>query len=333
MRKLLTGAAVVAAIAITAMPIQAQTLIKVASFVPPQSVGVSRVIKPWLEAVQKDVGSELKLQGFWGGTLGKDPRKQYELMKNGVADVSWVLPGYTAGQFPQMSVFELPFLFHDAIEASIVGWRLHEKGLLKGMEGVHVVGVFAAEPNSIFMKVKIDSLDDLKNKKIRSVGAIHAYWLQPFRASPQTMTATELNEALNRGTLDGVIQGWTGMRTFKTLPLVEQAYSVPTGTIPFLLLMNEKTWNGLSKKSQAAVMKHGGMAMAKSGGGAYKELAESIHQAEVKAGRIVISQPNPERMKAFAKRSEQVHQWWIEKTEGGRAVYDAVRAALKDLRG
>src|SRR3990172_3117672 len=94
MRKLLTGAAVVAAIAITAMPIQAQTLIKVASFVPPQSVGVSRVIKPWLEAVQKDVGSELKLQGFWGGTLGKDPRKQYELMKNGGAAVSWVLPGY-----------------------------------------------------------------------------------------------------------------------------------------------------------------------------------------------------------------------------------------------
>ena len=97
-----------------ATPAVSQELVKVGTFVPEKSVGVSRVIKPWMEAVSADVGGDVKLQGFWGGTLGKSPFKQFELVQNGVADVTWVLPGYTAGQFPEMGLFELPFLFRTA---------------------------------------------------------------------------------------------------------------------------------------------------------------------------------------------------------------------------
>ncbi len=220
--------AIAATLALTIGIAQAQTkTIKVAAFVPEKSVGVAKVIKPWMQAVQKDVGNAVRMQGFWGGTLGKSPTKQYELVKNGVADVTWVLPGYTAGQFPQMGVFELPFLFHNAIEASRVGWMLYKQGLLKGFQDVHLVGFFATEPNALFMRTPIANLGDLANKKIRSAGAIQAKWLEELKAAPQTLTSTAMNEALDRGTLDGVVQGWTGMKTFKTLPLVKQAYIVP----------------------------------------------------------------------------------------------------------
>ena len=77
----------------------AAELVKVASFVSPKSIGVTKVIKPWMEKVRVDIGSSAELKGFWGGSLGKSPVKQYELVKNGVADVAWILPGYTAGQF------------------------------------------------------------------------------------------------------------------------------------------------------------------------------------------------------------------------------------------
>ena len=93
--------------------------IKIGTFVPAKSVGVSKVIKPWMEAVSKDVGAELDLRGYWGGSLGRSPFKQYELVKNGVADITWVLPGYTAGQFPQLHVFELPFMAKTGNESSV----------------------------------------------------------------------------------------------------------------------------------------------------------------------------------------------------------------------
>ena len=64
-----------------ATPAVSQELVKVGTFVPEKSVGVSRVIKPWMEAVSADVGGDVKLQGFWGGTLGKSPFKQFELVQ------------------------------------------------------------------------------------------------------------------------------------------------------------------------------------------------------------------------------------------------------------
>ncbi|MEX0280793.1 MAG: TRAP transporter substrate-binding protein [Arenibacterium sp.] len=319
--------------ALVAVPASAQEFVKVGTFVPEKSVGVSRVIQPWMEAVAEDAGDDVKLQGFWGGTLGKSPFKQFELVQNGVADVTWVLPGYTAGQFPEMGVFELPFLFRTAEEASVVGWKMHEMGLLTGFDGVHVVGFFAAEPNAIFMKKKITSLDDLTNMKIRSVGGIHASWLESLGAAPQTLSSAEMNEGLNRGTVDGAIQGWTGMRTFKSLPLVDQAYVVPAGAIPFLLLMNEAKWNSLSPAAQEAIMKHGGLAMAKTGGGAYTDIGEAIRNDVKSEGRIEIITPDDATVDAYAEKAKAVHEEWIANTPNGQAVYDAAVKLLAEMRG
>jgi TRAP-type C4-dicarboxylate transport system substrate-binding protein len=314
-------------------PATAQDLVKVGTFVPEQSVGVSRVIKPWMEAVAAEAGDDVKMQGFWGGTLGKSPFKQFELVQNGVADVTWVLPGYTAGQFPEMGVFELPFLFRTAEEASVVGWKMHEMGLLTGFDGVHVVGFFAAEPNAIFMKKKIGSLDDLANMKIRSVGSIHASWLESLGAAPQTLSSAEMNEGLNRGTVDGAIQGWTGMQTFKSLPLVDQAYVVPAGAIPFLLLMNKGKWDSLSPAAQDAIMKHGGLAMAKAGGDAYTGIGDKIRGDVIAEGRIEIVTPDEATIEAYAEKAKTVHDKWIAETPNGQAVYDAAVKLLAEMRG
>lgn len=314
-------------------PATAQDLVKVGTFVPEQSVGVSRVIKPWMEAVAAEAGDDVKMQGFWGGTLGKSPFKQFELVQNGVADVTWVLPGYTAGQFPEMGVFELPFLFRTAEEASVVGWKMHEMGLLTGFDGVHVVGFFAAEPNAIFMKKKIGSLDDLANMKIRSVGSIHASWLESLGAAPQTLSSAEMNEGLNRGTVDGAIQGWTGMQTFKSLPLVDQAYVVPAGAIPFLLLMNKGKWDSLSPAAQDAIMKHGGLAMAKAGGDAYTGIGDKIRGNVIAEGRIEIVTPDEATIEAYAEKAKTVHDKWIAETPNGQAVYDAAVKLLAEMRG
>lgn len=321
-----------AAIAITALPALAQDLVKIGTFVPEQSVGVARVIKPWMEAVAAETDA-VTLQGFWGGTLGKSPFKQFELVQNGVMDVSWVLPSYTAGQFPEMGIFELPFLFETAEEASVVGWKLHEQGLLTGFDGVHVLGFFAAEPNALFMKTRIESLDGLQNMKIRAVGGIHASWLESLGAASQTFSSAEMNEALNRGTLDGAVQGWTGMRTFKSLALVDQAHNVPAGAIPFLLLMNQAKWDSLPDEAKEKMMAHGGLAMAEMGGKAYTDIGNEIRAEVIEEGRIEIIDYSDEDLARWGDAAKAVHEAWIAETPNGQAVYDAAVAALAEYRG
>jgi TRAP-type transport system periplasmic protein len=315
-----------------ASPALAQDSIKVGSFVPEQSTGVAKVIKPWLEAVQAEAGDSVRMQPFWGGTLGKDPFKQFELVQNGVADVTWVLPGYTSGQFPEMGLFELPFLFRTAQEASLVGWKLNEMGLLTGFDGVHVVGFFAAEPNALFMKDAVGGLEGLSNLKIRSAGAIQAKWLESLGAAPQTLSSAEFNEGLSRGTVDGAIQGWTGMKTFKSLPLVSEAIEVPAGAIPFLLLMNARKWDSLPPALQEIVMKHGGAAFAQAGGDAYAGAGEEIRKEVEAEGRIALVVPTEAQMAAYGEAVKPIHDAWIAATPNGQAVYDAALDLLAEMR-
>ncbi|MBY5973379.1 TRAP transporter substrate-binding protein [Ferrimonas balearica] len=325
--------AALALAAAVATPALAQESIKVGTFVPEQSTGVAHVIKPWLEAVQEEAGDAVRMQAFWGGTLGKDPYKQFDLVQNGVADVTWVLPIYTAGQFPEMGIFELPFLFTTAQEASAVGWGLMEQGLMTGFDGVHVVGFFTSEQNALFMKPVLEDLDGLANQKVRSAGSISANWLESFGAAPQTLSSAEFNEGLSRGTVDGAIQGWTGMKTFKSFPLVDQAIEVPVGAMPFLLLMNERKWNSLSPEVQEIVMKHGGEAFAQAGGEAYASAGEEI-RADIDAeGRIEVLNFSDEQLAAYQEAAQPIHEAWIAATPNGQAVYDAAVALLAEYRG
>lgn len=327
------GTAAVLGLGLAAAPVRAQqTTLRVAAFVPEQSFGVSRVIKPWMAAVEQEVGARVKLQGFWGGTLGKDPFKQFELVKNGVADIAWVLPGYTPGQFPEMQVFELPSLFRTAVEAGVVGWRLYEKNLLKGFDGVRAITVFASEPMSLWMRQPINDLADLRNKKIRSPGAVHAKWLESFGASAETMDSPEMNEMLNRNTLDGAIQGATGMKTYKSLVLVNQDYRIPMGVIPFLLLVNERKWNALPEDVRRVMLKHGGETAAVSAGKVYESGGAGIHDELKAEGRMKFATPTDAQLATHAPKNEAVIRWWAEKTANGNPLINEIQAQLKTLR-
>lgn len=306
--------------------------LRIGSYIQERSTGISQVIKPWLEAVRSDAGDRLRIDEYWGGVLGKHPHKQYELVSSGVLDITWVLSAYTSGQFPELGLFELPFLFESASESSLVGWRLNELGLLSGFEDVHLIGFFTTEPAQLFMREPVTTLDELSGKKIRSLGAIHARWLSEFGAYSQTLSAVDMNQALSRNIIDGVIQGWTGMRTFKSFPLVEQSWSIPLGSTTFLLLMNRATWDSLDEGLQSIVMRHGGAAFARLGGGAYTRAGTGIVDQLRGAGRLTMVSPQREVRLALEARSQPVHDWWITKTPNGRAIYDRTGRILDQLR-
>ncbi len=262
--------------------------IKVGSFVSAKGFGSRFVIAPWMERASKalqEINSDTTIKAYWGGTLGKSPFQQYDLVKAGVADIAWVLPANTPGQFPEMEIVELPYFFHTAEEASVVGWKLYDMGLFSGFQDTHLVGFFAGEPASIFSRDPVKTLADLKNKKIRSVGQTQATWLTSIGAVPEAASSSEMNEKLNRGTLSGAIQGWSGMQTFKTFPLVSYTVDVPVGTLGFLLLMNKKTWENLSAAEKKALQDNGGIHIARDSGQAYAKAGVDIRKRIKEEGK------------------------------------------------
>jgi TRAP-type C4-dicarboxylate transport system substrate-binding protein len=307
--------------------------IKVASFVSPKSSGVSKVIKPWMARVKAEIGNKVELKGYWGGSLGKSPVKQYELVKNGVTDLAWILPGYTSGQFPELQISELPFLLNNGLEASLTIQRLHEAGFNTGFDHIKLIGAWATEPNVLFLRKPVKSIADLKNLKIRNAGAVGGYWLGQIGAVPQTMSAPKMTIALNRKTIDGAQQGWTGMRTFKAMSLVTHVLDLPLGAIPFFLGMNKKKWDGLPKDVQAAFLKAGGEKISRAGGAAYGNATKKIISSNAQAKKLIIVKPSGAEFEKMVKQARKsVHSWWIKKTKNGQAVYDKTLKILADVR-
>ena len=310
----------------------AENTLRMGSYINARSIGISEVIRPWADAVQADTGDAVTIVEYWGGSLGKSPAKQFELVKNGLLDIAWILPGYTPGQFPEMGLFELPFLFDTALEAATVGWQLYDAGLLTGFDGVRLIGFFSTAPNGLFMRRSIDTPLAMDGYKIRAVGAIHSDWLNTLGAAAQTMSAIDMNQALDRDIVDGGIQGWSGMRTFGSFPLVEQAWDIPVGMTPFLLLINEESWQRQPASVQRAMLHHGGLRIARSSGRAYAAINQQIRAAVREADKPALMTPDAATQQALVERTQALHTAWMSASSDRRQTYRAAQTFLSQLR-
>lgn len=327
----LATTAAAALLAIAATGASAQTTIRVASFTPEGAVGVRFVMKPWMEAVQAELGDKVELVPFWGGALGPNPFDQFDLVRSGVVDVAWILPGYTPGQFPQTGVTELPFSVESGEEGSVVLWRLYEAGLIDGLEDVHVLTAWTPDITHIHLLNPVDGLEDLAGASLRTAGSTQAMFVEAIRAAPQTLGSVEANEAMQRGTIDGQLQGWTGMQTFGGFSVAKAAYRVPLGASPFFMLMNKQLWDSLPQDVQEVMMKHGGEALAASGGRAYDRLTTEIVEAQRAKGYQIVD-ASEEAIEGYQEQYSGIYEAWASSTPKGRETLDTYLRLIEEYR-
>jgi TRAP-type transport system periplasmic protein len=331
MNKLLMTAAFAATAMWTANTANAVTL-KLAVFIPPKSVSGSRVLTPIAEMIEKESKGDLKIKIFYGGQLGRSPRKQYELVTNGVADMSYIVDIYMSGQFPDTSIFELPYNIKNGTEGSLARWRMYQAGHLRGYNNVKTVGLWMSEPGGIHTRKPMKSLADIKGMKIRATGRVATAYLKQYGAIPVGMPVTKVTEAIDRGVLDGLMQSWVGLVTFRTHNVVKYHYEAPVGALTFSIVLNKKKWSKLSASQQALIDKYGGEFMARKAGNAFDTLG---HQRKTKhqkdADRTFISLSGTELKKARAD-VQPIYDEWVKNTPNGQKKLDALQSILADIR-
>ena len=331
LRKFLIASSFVLLISVGEALAKATTL-SIVCFLPPRSVSVSKVLIPWTKSVEAAAEGELKFQGYWGGSLGRNPFKQYDLMKDGIADVVYVLPNYTPGQFPDFSIFELPYLVRSGEEGSVAIWRMYQKGLLRGLQQGHVIGFFSTEPNLFHTTKPIRSLSDIKGLKIRSAGPVYGSYVKHLGGIPIGMPVTQMTEAISRGVVDGTLLGWGGALIFKIHAVTRFHYEAPLGISAFFVSMNMDKWRALSKKSKAAVTKFGGEYMSRLGGKAFDDFGKRGFSIISKAGKRTITRATPAEITAQAVASKSVHEAWIKGKKDGTMKYATLQRILADIR-
>ena len=107
------AAAATLLVAASAAPAQDKTFeLKLSHWVPPTHP-LQKAMEEWGASIEKASNVTIKSKVFPSQQLGK-AFDHYDMARDGIADFTYVNPGYQPGRFPIISAGELPFLVGDA---------------------------------------------------------------------------------------------------------------------------------------------------------------------------------------------------------------------------
>ncbi|MDX2224267.1 MAG: TRAP transporter substrate-binding protein [Rhodospirillaceae bacterium] len=329
------GAAVVVGSVAGGATVRAQSVpsrLRLATYLAPVSHSVARIIKPWMAAIEKDAPGRLSFDVYTGGSLGRSPYAQFDLLRAGVPDIAFAQPSYTTGQFPQLQILETPFLTRGATEASVVAWELCRRGLVQGFDDVKLLGIWSAEPGALLTRVPVAGFADLKNLKIRSSGRLEGEFIESLGATAEAMFPADVYEAMRRHTIHGTVQGLVAVQTFQTYRVSTHLINAPFGVVLFALMMNRRRWDGLPDDLKEIIERHSGQRLALLGGGAYDQRVAEIDANLRAEGRIVYIEPSAQDIDALRGAVKPLVDRWIARTPRGAETYAAVQDIITQLR-
>jgi TRAP-type C4-dicarboxylate transport system substrate-binding protein len=232
--------------------------LKLAFFSSDQSMTYLAAIKPFVDAVNSEGRDQIKIVIYTGGVLGREAAQQPDVVLDGKADIAFAVPGYTPTRFPDNSVVELPGLFNDTREGTLIYTRLIARNALKGYEDFVVLGAYVTEPETIHSRLPINSIGDLKGKRIRVNNPSEADTLEKLGAIPVPMQITKITGAISSGEIDGAAVPRTPLSDYGIMRVATNHYFLGINGAALALLMNRKKFEALPKSAQDIIRKYSG---------------------------------------------------------------------------
>ena len=265
-----TGAAAAAATtlatpAITALAQPAAVTLKFHTFMAPQSNVWLNMHKAWMAKVEKESGGRIKFEAYPAMQLGGTPVQLYDQAKDGVADITWTLPGNTAGRFPRVEVFELPFMMTNAEATSKAFWEYVQTVAADEFKDVHVLALHVHGPGVIHTVDKpVKSVNDMKGLKLRGPTRQANKLLASLGATPVGMPLPGIPDALSKGTIQGAVIPWEVVTAVKVHELTKyHAEFDPAGgalyTNTFVMSMNKAKYDALPADLKKIIDNNTGM--------------------------------------------------------------------------
>ena len=246
-----TAAVALGAPALSGLAQQSLTL-KFHTFMAPQSNVWLSMHKPWMEKVEKESGGRIKFEGYPAMQLGGTPVQLYDQAKDGVVDIVWTLPGNTAGRFPRIEAFELPFMMNDAEATSKAYWEYVQTVAPDEFKDTQVLALHVHGPGVIHTTDKaIKSVADLRGTKIRAPTRQVTKLMGALGATPVGMPLPSIPDALSKGTINGCVIPWEVVPSVKVQELTKfHAEFDPAGgslyTTTFVMAMNKAKYGALA---------------------------------------------------------------------------------------
>jgi TRAP-type transport system periplasmic protein len=331
-----SAAAALGAPALSGLAQQAVTL-KFHTFMPAASDTWLDVLKPWMAKVEKESGGRIKFEAYPAMQLGGTPVQLYDQAKDGVVDVVWTLPGTTAGRFPRIEVFELPFMMSNVEATSKAYWEYVQTVAPDEFKDTQVLALHVHGPGVIHTVNPVKSIADMSGLKIRAPTRQVTKLMGILGAIPVGMPLPSIPDALSKGTINGCVLPWQTVPSVKVNELTKfHTEFDPAGgslyTATFVMAMNKAKYNALAPDLKKVIDNNSGMATSAWMG--------KVVQAGDVAGRKTASDRgntiytlSAAEAQEFRRKSRTVEVEWVEdmnkKGFEGKKMLDTARSLIE----
>ncbi|MCD8084648.1 MAG: DctP family TRAP transporter solute-binding subunit [Clostridiales bacterium] len=266
---------------------------------------------------------------YYDTALG-DATSMVQGLQQGTVDIGVSGTAYYSGLVPEVSIFELPFLFSDleTARAATAGGEavdiINEK-----FEAVGIVGLSFWENGFRELSNNVHAVktpDDMKGIKMRTLASDvqRATW-EAFGAMTAQIDASELYTALQQGTVDAQdnplheIVSRKFYEVQKYITLTDATYT------PFYMSASKITWDSLSESQQALIREAaavGREAMLEATDAAQAEALQTL----IDNGCEVEEEPDKEAFKEIAMST-----WSLltDQTEDGARLLEIIQAGME----
>jgi len=229
-------------------------MLKLSHWVPPAHP-LQKAIQDWAEDVKKESGGSITYTIFPSEQLGK-AFDHYDMARDGIADFTYVNPGYQPGRFPVVAAGELPFLISDAHTGSAALDAWYRPYAAQEMKDTHYCFAFVHDPGALHANKKILLPAELKGMKIRPANATIGAFVVSLGGTNVQASAPESRDALERGVADAITFPWGSVVLFGIDKVVKYHMDVPLYVTTFVWTMNKQVYDGMSPAQKKVIDNH-----------------------------------------------------------------------------
>ncbi len=266
-RPLISGLGFAAALIVAPATLQAAEL-RFASGYPSGSI-TSEALEVFEEELEKTSGGNLNVRIFELSLLNL--RETPSGIRDGMADMGVVLTPYFPSNYAHTNMVAEVSMSIELTEGGADQAGLVYTGAMSEFIFLHCkecrqefaaqnqvfLGSAATPPYSLLCREKVDSLEALQGKNLRTSGAQWARWAEDVGANPITMSVNEIYEGLSQGVVDCSVQSTSELSVFNLFEVVDDiTVNYPSGVFSGVgaANINRDTWTGLSDEQRKALL-------------------------------------------------------------------------------
>ena len=329
-------AAVTLSITAASTPAIAQEELIFNVFIPRPAPLFKNALEPWARDVEAASNGALKIT-IPSSSLAP-PAKQYDIVQDGVADISVAPLAFKRKKLGHDMLAALPLISTTAKGASVAAWETHVEHIAAAghWEDFVPLTIFTlGAPAILSNEGAITSTKDLKGFKVLAVGKDKIGTWKNLGATPVGGSGQKPFEVVSSGVADGATNPLGTAVTQGLLDASKHVTLVPGGMggrATFALFISRERFDGLSEEAQIALTSTSGAALAAKIGGIMDKI-DSSGLKKFKDKGITIHEADADFISAINDAGAFVEQAWIKSATKAGIDAEAALAHFRKIAG